>query len=242
MLLTYLYNECPEVGDLDKPKIVFFFDEAHLLFDNMPSYIIETVTQMVKLIRSKGIGLFFISQAPNDVPDEIMAQLQNRVQHTLRAYTPAEQKNIKAAAQGFRVNPKFNTEEAIKELGTGEALISFVNEDGEPELVERATILPPQSQMGTIDSSTRLMVMTQSLFKGKYDEVQDNPSSYETIKEIMEAEEEARLEEERKKQEEKEAKGKEKEEEKKKKEQEKKKKEEEKKEKEKKKKHLKLRD
>ena len=227
-LLTYLYNECPEVGDLDKPKMVFFFDEAHLLFDNMPSYIVENVIQMVKLIRSKGIGLYFISQAPNDVPDEIMAQLQNRVQHTLRAYTPAEQKNIKAAAQGFRINPAFNTEEAIKELGTGEALISFVNEKGEPELVERATILPPQSQMGIIDSSTRLMVMTQSLFKGKYDEAVDNPSSYETIKEIMEAEQEAKEEEARKIQEAKEEKERLKEEERKKKEEEKKKKEEEK--------------
>ena len=228
-LLTALYNACPEVGDLDKPKMVFFFDEAHLLFDNMPSYIIENVIQMVKLIRSKGIGLYFISQAPNDVPDEIMAQLQNRVQHTLRAYTPAEQKNIKAAADGFRENPKFNTMEAIKELGTGEALISFINEKGEPEIVEKATILPPQSQMGSIDSSTRLMIMTQSLYKGKYDEPVDNPSSYETIKEIME-EEQAKVEEaERLKQEEKEAKEKAKEEEKKKKEEEKKKREEEKK-------------
>ena len=157
-----------------------------------------------------------------------MAQLQNRVPHTLRAYTPAEQKNIKAAAQGFRINPAFNTEEAIKELGTGEALISFVNEKGEPELVERATILPPQSQMGIIDSSTRLMVMTQSLFKGKYDEAVDNPSSYETIKEIMEAEQEAKEEEARKIQEAKEEKERLKEEERKKKEEEKKKKEEEK--------------
>ena len=220
-LLTYLYNECPEVGDLDKPKMVFFFDEAHLLFDDMPSYMVDSVTQMVKLIRSKGIGLFFISQAPNDVPDEIMAQLQNRVQHTLRAYTPAEQKNIKAAAQGFRVNPEFNTEEAIKELGTGEALISFINENGEPELVERAIILPPQSQMGTIDSSTRLMVMTQSLFKGKYDETIDRESSYETIKTKIEEEQAAAEEEERLKQEAKEEKERLKEEEKKKKEEEK---------------------
>ena len=187
-LLTTLYQTLPEVGDLDKPKVVFFFDEAHLLFDDMPSHMLKEVTQIVKLIRSKGIGLYFISQAPTDIPDAIISQLGNRVQHTLRAYTPAEEKIIKVAAGAFRTNPKFNTEEAIKSLGTGEALISFQNEKGEPTIVEKATILPPQSMMGSIDDGTRLMVMNNSLFKGKYDVQIDRESAYEKISAELEAE------------------------------------------------------
>ncbi|MBR0350621.1 MAG: DUF853 family protein, partial [Clostridia bacterium] len=154
-LLTSMNNNLPEVGDLDKPKMIFFFDEAHLLFDDLPAYIQTSVVQIVKLIRSKGVGIYFISQTPNDIPDEILAQLGNRVQHNLRAYTPAEQKIVKAVANSYRTNPNFNTEEAILNLGTGEAIISFVNENGEPGIVEKATILPPQSQMGSLDDSLR---------------------------------------------------------------------------------------
>ena len=170
-LLNRLYNEMPEVGDLDKPKMIFFFDEAHLLFNNMPAYRLKQIVQVVKLIRSRGIGLYFVSQAPTDIPDEILAQLGNRVQHCLRAYTPAELKVVKTAASGFRENPKFDTEEAIKELGTGEALISFQNEKGEPEIVEKATVLPPQSKMGTLDDMSRTSVINNSQLCNKYLEV-----------------------------------------------------------------------
>lgn len=180
-LLTFLNQNLPEVGDLEKPKIVFFFDEAHLLFDDMPKYMLTQVTQVVKLIRSKGIGLYFISQTPNDIPNDIQAQLGNRVQHTLRAYTPAEQKIVKAVSSSFRVNPELNTEEAIMGLGTGEALVSFIMENGEPGIVEKVTILPPQSQMGTIDDDTRYNVINNSRFKGKYDELIDRESAFEKI-------------------------------------------------------------
>ena len=180
-LLTTLFSTSPEVGDLDKPKLVFFFDEAHLLFNGMPGYRLKRIVQIVKLIRSRGIGLYFISQSPTDVPDEILAQLGNRVQHSLRAYTPSEQKAVHAAAQAFRVNPEFDTEKAILELGTGEALISFQNEKGAPEIVERATILPPQSLMGAIDGITRNKVINASPLVGKYDEVVDAESAAEII-------------------------------------------------------------
>ncbi len=202
-LLTTLYNTLPEVGDIDKPKIVFFFDEAHLLFNGMSGYMLKQVVQVVKLIRSKGIGLFFISQAPTDIPDEISAQLGNRIQHTLRAYTPAEDKIIKVAADAFRVNPDFKTIDAIKNLGTGEALISFQNEKGEPNIVEKAIILPPQSNMGAIDDSTRLMVMNNSLYKGKYDNLVDRESAYEKLSNILEGELKEIDDEKRKKEEEK---------------------------------------
>ena len=185
-LLTALNGTLPEVGDLDKPKMVFFFDEAHLLFDELPDYMLTQVTQIVKLIRSKGIGLYFISQSPKDIPDEILAQLGNKVQHTLRAYTPAEQKVIKAVADSYRANPEFNTEEAISALGTGEALISFMNEKGEPNIVEKATILPPQSQMGAIDDSIRLMVVSKSAFMEKYDTIIDRESAFEILSKEME--------------------------------------------------------
>ena len=180
-LLTTLFSTSPEVGDLDKPKLVFFFDEAHLLFNGMPAYRLKRIVQIVKLIRSRGIGLYFISQSPTDIPDEILAQLGNRVQHSLRAYTPSEQKAVKAAASAFRVNSEFDTEKAILELGTGEALISFQNEKGAPEIVERAVILPPQSSMGAIDGITRNKVINASPFCGKYDEVVDSESAAEII-------------------------------------------------------------
>jgi len=205
-LLTELFNNMPEVGDLDKPKIVFFFDEAHLLFNNMPSYRLKQIVQVVKLIRSRGIGLYFISQAPTDIPDEVIAQLGNRVQHALRAYTPAEQKTVKAAASAFRVNPKINTETAILELGTGEALVSFQNEKGEPSIVERVMILPPQSYMGTIDDFTRNRMINQDDYLiQKYGEAIDKESAYEVLstqieeKRKAEEEEKARIEEEKQK-------------------------------------------
>ena len=195
-LLTELFHQMPEVGDLEKPKMVFFFDEAHLLFNNMPSYRLKQITQVVKLIRSRGIGLYFISQSPSDIPDEVMAQLGNRVQHTLRAYTPSEQKAVKAAADAFRSNTKFNTMEAILALGTGEALVSFQNADGEPEIVEKVTILPPQSKMGVIDDITRNKIINASSLVGKYEEIVERDSAYEEldkmIKEQLEAKEEAR--------------------------------------------------
>ena len=191
-ILTYLNQNLPEVGDLEKPKMVFFFDEAHLLFDDMPKYMLTQVTQVVKLIRSKGIGLYFISQTPNDIPNDIQAQLGNRVQHTLRAYTPAEQKVVKAVANSFRANPEFDTEQAILELGTGEALVTFLNEKGEPGVVEKVTILPPQSLMGTIDNDVRLHVIDNSRFKGKYDDLLDRESAFEKIQA-----ESARLEQEK---------------------------------------------
>lgn len=180
-LLTDLYNTLPEVGDVDKPKIVFFFDEAHLLFNGMPLYRLKQITQIVKLIRSKGIGLFFISQLPTDIPDEIASQLGNKIQHTLRAYTPQEQKVVKIVADSFRENPNFDTKDAILELGTGEALISFQTEEGIPEIVEKATILPPQSMMGEIDESSRMKVINNSPYAGKYDEKIDNESAHEII-------------------------------------------------------------
>jgi len=180
-LLTELFNTLPEVGDLEKPKIVFFFDEAHLLFDQMPIYRLKQITQVVKLIRSKGIGLFFVSQAPTDIPNDILGQLGNRVQHTLRAYTPAEQKVVKAAAESFRVNPEFDTEKAILELSTGEALISFQNEEGEPAVVEKVKVLPPQSKMGAIDDMTRNKIINNSPLVGKYDEVIDKESAHEIV-------------------------------------------------------------
>ena len=152
----------------------------------MPDYMIKQIIQFVKLIRSKGIGLYFISQSPKDIPDEVLSQLGNRVQHALRAYTPAEQKVIKAAASSFRVNPNFDTEEAIQSLGTGEALVSFLNEKGEPNIVDKVTILPPQSKMGTIEDTTRKEIIGKSLFKGKYEEKIDNISAYEKLKEEME--------------------------------------------------------
>ena len=186
-LLSTLNNTLPEVGDLDKPKVVFFFDEAHLLFNELPGYMLTKITQIVKLIRSKGIGLFFISQTPNDIPNEILAQLSNKVQHTLRAYTPADQKIVKAVADSFRTNPEFNTQEAILGLGTGEALISFASEKGEPTIVEKATILPPQSDMGSIEDSLRLLQISRSPFFGKYEQAVDNESAYEQISEEVEA-------------------------------------------------------
>ena len=180
-LLTKLFTNSPEVGDLDKPRMVFFFDEAHLLFSGMPTYRLKRIAQIVKLIRSRGIGLYFISQAPTDIPDSIITQLGNRVQHTLRAYTPAEQKTVRAAAAAFRVNKAFDTEQAILELGTGEALISFLDHKGAPSVVEKAIILPPQSRMGAIDDISRQKIINISPLAGKYDETINAESAKEQL-------------------------------------------------------------
>lgn len=189
-LLSSLNSRLPEVGDMEKPKIVFFFDEAHLLFNEIPADMLTQVIQIVKLIRSKGVGLYFISQSPADIPNEILAQLGNKVQHTLRAYTPQDQRVIKAVADSYRSNPNFDTQEAIMALGTGEAIISFLNERGEPNVVNKGTILPPQSMMGALDDSMRLMVINRSEFKGKYDTVVDRESAYEIISKNMNEERE----------------------------------------------------
>ncbi|MBR4262176.1 MAG: DUF853 family protein [Bacilli bacterium] len=194
-LLNTLYNEMPEVGDLDKPKLVFFFDEAHLIFSEMKENVVKQLIQIVKLIRSKGIGLYFISQSPSDINDEVLSQLGNRVQHVLRAYTKTDEKSIKAAADGFRTNPKFDTVEAIKELGTGEALVSFQTEHGEPSVVEKVKILPPQSRMGTITDSEREQVIKAGRLYGKYDTLIDDHSASEKIK--AKREEIAKIEEEK---------------------------------------------
>ena len=180
-MLSELYELLPEVGDLEKPRMVFFFDEAHLLFDNCAKSLLEKVEQVVRLIRSKGVGVYFITQSPADIPMTILGQLGNRVQHALRAYTPLDQKAVKVAAQTFRPNPKFDTEEAIGQLRTGEALVSFLDESGAPGVVEKATILPPQSSMGAVDAQTREAVMQSSPFCGVYDEMVDRESAYERL-------------------------------------------------------------
>ena len=180
-LLAELFEQLPEVGDAEKPKLVFFFDEAHLLFQDAPKALRDKVEQVVKLIRSKGVGVYFITQQPADIPDPILAQLGNRVLHALRAYTPAEQRAIRAAAQTFRTNPNFDTEAAITALGTGEALVSFLDEKGRPSVVERAVILPPQSHMGAIDDARRAAEIQASDLYGKYEKTVDNDSAYERI-------------------------------------------------------------
>lgn len=180
-LLAELFEQLPEAGDPEKPKLVFFFDEAHLLFKGAPRALTEKVEQVVKLIRSKGVGVYFITQQPSDVPDAVLAQLGNKVQHALRAYTPNEQKAVRAAADGFRPNPKFDTREAILDLGTGEALVSFLDEKGRPSVVERATILPPQSLMGAIDEGRRRAEIQYDELFGKYETAVDNESAYEII-------------------------------------------------------------
>ena len=180
-LLAELFERLPEVGDAEKPKLVFFFDEAHLLFKGAPRALVDKVEQVVKLIRSKGVGVYFITQQPSDVPDAVLAQLGNKVQHALRAYTPNEQKAVRAAAQGFRPNPEFDTLSAIMDLGTGEALVSFLDEKGRPSVVERATILPPQSLMGPIDDARREAEIRFDALFGKYETAVDNESAYEII-------------------------------------------------------------
>lgn len=168
-ILNNLYNNLPEVGDLEKPKLVLFLDEAHLIFSEMTASVVKQIIQIIKLIRSKGVGVYFISQSPSDIPDEILSQLGNKVQHVLRSYTPGDEKSIKAAANSFRKNPDFKTEDAIKELATGEALVSFLDENGEPNIVQRVLILPPQSFNGTITDEMRESIIKQSRLYGKYE-------------------------------------------------------------------------
>ena len=181
-LLSELYERLPEVGDRDKPKLVFFFDEAHLLFTDAPKPLLEKIEQVVRLIRSKGVGVFFVTQNPLDVPDTVLGQLGNRVQHALRAFTPRDQKAVKAAAETMRANPKFSTEAAITELAVGEALVSFLDEKGRPTVVERAYILPPASRIGPITPEERNAAMTASPVAGVYDKDVDRESAYEKLK------------------------------------------------------------
>ncbi len=180
-MISELFENLPEAGDLDKPKMVFFFDEAHMLFDSAPKVLLEKIEQVVKLIRSKGVGIYFITQNPKDIPDGVLSQLGNKVQHALRAYTPKEQKDAKAAAQSFRENPEFDTYETMTTLGTGEAIISVLDEEGVPTIVKKCTILPPQSQMGALDDETRRKQINGSLLYTKYDEMVERDSAYEFL-------------------------------------------------------------
>ncbi|MBR0039791.1 MAG: DUF853 family protein [Oscillospiraceae bacterium] len=180
-MMTELYEQLPEVGDPDKPRMIFFFDEAHLLFNDAPKALVQKIVQVVKLIRSKGVGIYFISQSPSDIPNDVLAQLSNRVQHALRAYTPAEQKAVRAAAKAFRVNEKFDTETALSELAVGEALVSFLDEEGIPTIVERARILPPQSLMGEATQSAIDALINGTELDQKYRESCDRESAYEII-------------------------------------------------------------
>ncbi|MCI5049610.1 MAG: DUF853 domain-containing protein [Rickettsiales bacterium] len=180
-LLSELFETLPEVGDQAKPKLVFFFDEAHLLFDDAPKALIDKVEQVVRLIRSKGVGVYFITQNPLDIPTDILGQLGNRVQHALRAFTPKDQKAVRAAAETFRANPSFDTETAITQLGVGEALVSTLLDKGVPSVVEQTLICPPQSRMGPALKEERDQVMTQSPVRGLYDTVKDRESAYEIL-------------------------------------------------------------
>lgn len=185
-LLSELFEELPEVGDLEKPKLVFFFDEAHLLFSDAPKVLVERVEQLVRLIRSKGVGVYFVTQNPLDVPETILAQLGNRVQHALRAYTPREQKAVKAAAQTFRPNPAFSCEEAITTLGTGEALISTLEDNGVPGMVQRTLIRPPSGRIGPLTEEERAEAMVLSAVAGLYDQAIDRQSAFEILNERTE--------------------------------------------------------
>jgi uncharacterized protein len=181
-LLAELFEKLPEVGDQDKPRLVFFFDEAHLLFTDAPPVLLQKIEQVVRLIRSKGVGVYFISQNPLDIPDITLGQLGNRIQHGLRAFTPREQKAVRAAAETFRQNPKVDVEKAILELGVGEALVSFLDEKGQPSVVERAFIVPPGSRIGPITPEARQEIIRQSLVYGHYEKTIDRDSAYEMLK------------------------------------------------------------
>ena len=195
-LLSELYTTLPEVGDLDQPKLVFFFDEAHTLFEDTSKALIDKIEQVIRLIRSKGVGIYFITQYPTDIPDNILGQLGNRIQHALRAYTPKDQKAVRTAADTFRANPAFKTDEAIMNLETGEALVSFLDEKGAPGIVQRAKVLFPLSQIGAITEGQRMDIIKQSRVYGKYDTPVDNESAFEML--IKEAEEALAAQEEEK--------------------------------------------
>ncbi|TAK08152.1 MAG: DUF853 family protein [Candidatus Manganitrophaceae bacterium] len=181
-LLAELFERLPEVGDVEKPKLVFFFDEAHLLFNEAPPALMEKIEQVVRLVRSKGVGIYFVSQNPLDLPDAVLGQLGNRIQHALRAFTPRDQKAVKAAATTFRSNPKLNVEAAITELGVGEALVSLLDEKGQPGIVERAMIVPPQSRIGPISPEAYRQIVQRSVLYGHYEKTIDRESAYEKLK------------------------------------------------------------
>jgi DNA helicase HerA-like ATPase len=180
-LLSELFEQLPEVGDPEKPKLVFFFDEAHLLFNDAPRALLEKIEQVVRLIRSKGVGVYFVTQNPLDIPESVLGQLGNRVQHALRAFTPRDQKAVKSAATTLRANPKLDVEAAITELGVGEALVSLLDEKGRPCIVERAFVLPPGSRLGPVTPEERAATMKGSLVAGVYDTLQDRDSAYEKL-------------------------------------------------------------
>lgn len=180
-MLSELYEQLPEAGDQDKPKLVFFFDEAHLLFSDAPQVLLDKIEQVIRLIRSKAVGVWFVSQNPSDIPDSVLGQLGNRVQHALRAFTPKDQKAVKVAAETMRANPAFDTVAAIQELGTGEALISFLDEKGSPSMVQRASVIAPFSRMGAITDDERNGLINHSPLSGKYEEAVDRESAYEML-------------------------------------------------------------
>jgi hypothetical protein len=184
-MMSELFETLPESGDRDKPKMVFFFDEAHLLFKSASKTLLEKIEQVVKLIRSKGVGIYFITQSPKDIPDGVLGQLGNKIQHALHAYTPAEQKGAKVAAQSFRANPEFDTYEALTQLGIGEALVSVLDENGVPTIVKKCSILPPQSQMGVLDDATRKQQITGNLLYTKYAQMIDRESAYELLEKMV---------------------------------------------------------
>jgi uncharacterized protein len=200
-LLSELFENMPEVGDADRPKLVLFFDEAHLLFDQAPKSLLDKIEQIVRLIRSKGVGVYFISQSPLDVPEDILGQLGLKIQHALRAYTPKDQQVLKSVAGTFRANPKIDTETAIQELKTGEALVSVLNKDGSPAQVERILIRPPESQIGPITQEQRDEILKRSPFHGRYEEEIDRKSAYEMLKQKTEQQQQAKLDEQEAKQE-----------------------------------------
>jgi DNA helicase HerA-like ATPase len=180
-LLSEVFERLPEVGDLDKPKLVFFFDEAHLLFNEAPKVLIERIELVVRLVRSKGVGVYFVTQNPLDIPDTVLAQLGNRIQHALRAYTPRDQKAVKATAQTMRAQEGLNIEQAITELGVGEALVSLLDAKGRPAPTERAFIMPPASQLGPISAAQRQTLLQESLVAGVYEKTLDRESAYEKL-------------------------------------------------------------
>ncbi|MEO6120039.1 MAG: helicase HerA-like domain-containing protein [Terriglobales bacterium] len=181
-LMSELFENLPEVGDIDKPKLVFFFDEAHLLFSDAPKALLEKIEQVVRLIRSKGVGIYFVSQNPLDIPDIVLGQLGNRVQHALRAFTPRDQKAVRSAAETFRANPELSVEKVITELGVGEALVSLLEAKGTPSIVERALLVPPESQLGAITPAQRSAIIQQSLVRAHYEKNVDRESAYEMLK------------------------------------------------------------
>jgi DNA helicase HerA-like ATPase len=195
-LLSELFEELPEVGDPEKPRLAFFFDEAHLLFRDAPKALLEKVEQVVRLIRSKGVGIYFVTQNPADIPETVLGQLGNRIQHALRAYTPVEQRGLRAAAESFRTNPAFETAEAIQHLGVGEALVSVLDDKGAPTVVQKTTIRPPNSRLGPLTREERAQVMADSPVRGRYDEALDRESAFEMLQKSAAAKTAAKDEEE----------------------------------------------